>query len=469
MGIAVSSVFLTACTSIEPQGVSDSNISIPAQWQQLETQDSAESYTADSISQWWTLFNDPVLEKLIEEGLNNSPDILTAVSRVIEARAQKSITRSSLLPSLTAGVGAGKNHTRNRDTDTSNSEESFTTSLDASWEIDLFGKLRQELDSSKATLAATEEDFRSAQASLSAEIATAYVSLRAYELEYEITKRDLDIQEETLDLTKFKAQSGDVSDFDVQSSVASLEETKASLPTLEYNLTTSRNQIATLLGKKPGELDSLLGSSTEIPSAPASIAAGIPAEILAQRPDVRAAKYSVFAAVASMKANERERFPSLKLSGSIGTAAYDSGDFFDPSQIVSSALASLTAPIFDSGKIRKQIKISREGAKQAIYAYDSVLLTALSDVENALSYNKHSKSRLASLKKAVTASTEAHKLAKIQYEAGSIDIVTLLSAESSLLSSKLQLASTQQDMTTAQIQLFKALGGGWTQEIPTNQ
>ncbi|MBN1404431.1 MAG: TolC family protein, partial [Opitutales bacterium] len=411
-------------------------------------------------------FNDPVLEQLITQGLENSPDIRTAVSRVAEARAQKNVTRSALLPSVDASVGAGESHTRDRRTDKSESSSSFTSSLDASWELDLFGRLRLELDASKATLAATEEDFRAMQVSLSAEIATAYASLRAYELEYEITKRNLAIQEETLELTRFKAESGDVSEFDVQSAIASIEQTRANLPTLEHNMTTSRNQIATLVGRTPGELDALLGHSSTIPNAPTQISTGIPAETLAQRPDVRSAQYSVMAAISKMKASERERLPSLRLSGSIGTNAYDAGGFFDPAQIVSSALASLSAPIFDAGNIRQQIETSREQAKQAIYAYESVLLSALSDVENALSYDKSSKSKLASLDKAVAASAQAHELAKIQYEAGSVDITTLLSAESSLLSAQTQQASARQNMAAAQIQLFKALGGGWTQEIP---
>lgn len=468
MVAVASSVFLAACASTAPHGVSDSRVNIPKQWQQSEKTDGVVR-TKESLSRWWTLFNDPILDKLITEGLNDSPDMLTAISRVMEARAQSNVTRASLFPSLTVGAGAGASNTRNRRTDSSDGSNSFTSSLDASWEIDLFGKLRQELESSKATLAETEENFRAAQASLSAEIATAYVTLRTYEVKYEITQRDLAIQEETLELTRFKAQSGDVSDFDVQSALASIEQTRASLPTLDHNITTSRNQLATLIGETPGELDTLLGHSTIIPNAPAYISAGIPAETLLQRPDVRAAQYNVAAALANMKASERERLPSLTLSGSIGSTAYEAGDFFDPEQIASKALASLTAPIFNSGKIRQQIAISREQAKQAIYAYETALLTALSDVENALSYNKSSNTRITSLEKAVIASTEAHKLAKMQYEAGSADITTLLSAESSLLAARLQKASAQQEMATAQIQLFKALGGGWTREIPTNQ
>ncbi|MDF9828136.1 multidrug efflux system outer membrane protein [Ereboglobus sp. PH5-10] len=472
---AASLLLLASCaTPSGPRSLSDSTVAVPETWQntsEASVTRPAQTSAADNLSAWWTRYDDPVLTRLINGALQTSPDIRTALSKIEQSRATRGVTKSDLLPSLSAGADARTSRTKDHTTSphTTTSGESYSASLDASWEIDLFGKNRQSLKAADADLAQTEQNFHAAQVSLAAEVATAYVSLRSAEAQLAVVEESLRTRAETTQITQWRAQSGDASALELQQAVSTLEQARASIPSLRQNIAQARNQLTRLSGLAPGALDQLLTQNTanagtayssRIPKSDTP-AVAIPADTLRQRPDIRAAEYAFAATVARLKAAERDRLPSLKLTGSLSLESLRAGDLFDPSTTVASALGSLTAPIFAGGRIKQNIAIQNELTKQSLIAYESAVLTALTDVENALVSIQRTTERITILDRANAAAREAAELAAIQYEAGQVYITTLLDAQRTELSIQEQQVSATADYTNAQIQLYKALGGGW--------
>jgi multidrug efflux system outer membrane protein len=453
---------LSACATPASTTAASAAPATPTAWQ--NTAAPAAPRDPATLAAWWHQFNDPVLDDLIARALQTSPSVRTAIAKVTESRARYGVQRASLLPSLSASASGRGTSTENHGTDTTARTESYSASLDASWEIDLFGQNRQTLNATAADLAQTEENLRDAQASLAAEVATAYVSLRSAEAQLASVEASLRSREETAQLTQWREQAGTGSTLETQQALTSLEQARASVPTLQATITQARNQLAILAGQTPGALDTLLATAQPVPAAATTLATGIPAETLAQRPDVRAAARAAEAAAARTSAARRDRFPTLTLTGSIGVDALQAGKLFSPSSTVASALGSLTAPIFAAGRIQQTIKIQDALQQQALIAYESTVLSALADVENALVSVQRNTERLASLDRAVTSAREAAGLARLQYQAGQADLLTVLDAERTQLSLEQQLVVTTADRTTAHIQLYKALGGGWTRQ-----
>lgn len=458
-------LLLSACAT-SPYKNAAPTVDVPAGWSQ--SANTSASLDTAALTDWWTRFDDPVLDELIAGALAHSPDIRTAISKIAESRSVRGVEQSGLFPSLSAGVSGGGTRTRNRSTRTTTTSESYAASLDASWEIDLFGKQQKALSAADADLAQTRENLHAAQVSLAAEVASAYVTLRSAETRLDVVNRSLATRQETLQLTEWREQAGTGDALDRQQAISSLEQARASVPSLRQTVTQTRNQLALLSSRTPGALDTLLATARPLPSVPALLATGIPAETLRQRPDVRASEYAVQAAATRTSSARRERLPSLNLTGSIGVDALKAGKLFDPETVVSGILGSLTAPLFDAGRIRNTITIQAEQEKQAVLACESTVLTALSEVENALVSVSRNAERLAILQKAADAARESESLASLQYQAGQTDLLTVLDAQRTLLSVEEQVVSTRADELTAHIQLYKSLGGGWTPSAPAD-
>lgn len=456
-------VVLTGCATQYTSGPADSTVAPPTQWQQGAgvvpgTLDSA------ALTAWWNRFNDPVLNQLISDALASSPDIRTALSKIEQSRATRGIDRAGLMPSVSAGASGSGSRVRNRDTKVTTRTESYGASLDASWEIDLFGKQYQTLVAANADLAQAAEALHAAQVSLAAEVASTYVTLRSAEVQLAVVENSLSTREETTQLTQWREQAGMGDALATQQSLATLEQTRASVPALRQTISQTRNQLALLAGRTPGSFDALLAQAGTVPAVPANIAIGIPAETLRQRPDIRAAEHALEAAVARRKSAQRDRLPSLSLSGSVGVDALTAGDLFSPQHTLANVVGNLTAPIFDAGRKKQTVVVQDQLAKQALIAYELTVLTALSEVENALVSVQRTAERLENLNRATAAAREAADLASVQYKAGTVDILTVLDVQRTLLSLQQSQATTAADQATAHIQLYKALGGGWTPE-----
>lgn len=414
------------------------------------------------LSRWWQRFNDPVLNRLISDALQQNPDLASASARIRESRARRDAEKSSLFPSL-GGSASSNTRALNPDSGSSIKNTTYSTSLDASWEVDLFGKQRSFIQAASANLGTAEENHHSAQAALASEIAIAYTNLCTTQAGLEILQRNVTTREETSKLATWRQQAGESDSLEPNQALSSLEQARAAIPLLEQQAAQSRNLLALLSGRNPGSLDAILvGKNRSIPVPPRTLAIGIPADTLRQRPDVRAAGYSLLAAAANTRAADALRYPSLNLTGSLGLSSLSSAKLFNPQTATAGAIAGISSPILDAGRIRLNIEANNAAEEQAFYAYRSTILTALSETEDALIACRRSAERLSSLQRAAAAAREADKLARLRFQAGEIDFLTVLDAQRSLLSLEESLLNTQADRTIAYIQLYKALGGGWS-------
>ncbi len=461
MRIAVVGMAMLLSSCATPAGPREGSVpETPVQWRSAATEEGLE---IASLRQWWEQFEDPVLSRLVEEALAGSPDMRTALSRIEESRARVGVQRSALFPVLNAGVSAQTSHTENRVTDTTTSMDRFAASLDASWEVDLWGKNSRLTAAARADLAQSVESYHAAQVSLAAEVVLAYVSLRTAEVRLAVVRENLKLREETVQITHWREQSGQTSALEARQATSTLEQARASIPVLLQNIQQGRNRLSLLLGKMPGALEESLWETGALPLVPSNLVVGIPAETLRQRPDVRTAERAIEAARARTESANRQRLPSLQLSGSLGVDALDVGNLVtSPTNITRSLLARLTGPIFDAGRIQQNIHIQSEQEQQAWIAYEKAVLSALTEVENALIASQYTLQRMEVLKRAIVAAEEVAELAAWKYQAGEVDLLVVLEAQRTLLSLKEQEVSTREEEVTACVQLYKSLGGGWT-------
>ncbi len=449
---------LSACR-VSPTSLHVS-LPIPAEWK-----NSAHFPVASpsrDLSRWWNRFEDPTLSRIISIALKNSPDMASASARIKESRARRNSTGASLFPSLSSSASTNSS-TSDRERFGRNSDTSYSAGLNASWEMDLFGKVRSEIEADSARLGASEENFNSVQASLAAEIAIAYTNLRADQAELEILLGNVKTREDTSQLASWRTQAGEADALESSQALSSLEQARASVPLLQQRISQARNLITLLSGNPPGSIDNVLSSGKKtIPNPPRSLAVGIPADTLRQRPDVRIAGYQLLVAAASTRAADAQRYPSLKLSGSLGLNTLAASKLFNPETATAGIIAGISSPIFDAGRIRSNIEAQSGAEEQAYQTYRSTVLTALSEVEDSLIACRRTAERLEILQKATTSAREADKIARQRYETGEIDFVSVLDTQRSLLGLESNLLSVRADRTIAYIQLYKGLGGGWS-------
>jgi len=453
----LTAVFAASCT-MDSRSASKP-MAVPAEWKNAGNFPVAAPVR--DLSRWWSRFEDPALNRLISAALEDSPEISAATARIRESRARRDAEFAGLFPTLDGGVSSNSRSTKT-DPGPRISGSSYSANLDASWQVDLFGRRRSAVQAAAANLGAAGENLHSVHAALAAEIASTYTSLRADEARLSVLRRNVSTREETAQLATWRQQSGEADSLESSQARSSLESARAAIPSLEQAIAQGRNQLALLAGREPGALDSMLGGGKGIPSPPNSLAIGIPADVLRQRPDVRVAGYQVLAAAANTRAAEAARYPSLNLSGSLGLNTVRARDFLNPETAAANLATSLTSPIFDAGRIRAGIEAAAAVEQQAIDNYRSVVLTALAETENALIACRRSAERLATLEKATRLARESDELARQRYEAGEIDFLDVLDSQRTLLNLEDNLLNTRRDRTTSYIRLYQALGGGWS-------
>ena len=438
---------------------SPSGPQLPADWKNAGSFPVASP--ARDLSRWWRRFGDPTLDRLIADALAGSPDMASAAALVRESRARHKGELAALWPSLT-GSASGSTRATKTDGAGTSSTHSYSAGLDASWEADLFGQRRSAVAAAAANLGAAEENFHSVQAALAAEVAIAYTNLRATQSGFEVLMRNVKTREQTAQLATWRLQAGEADALEASQADTSLEQARAAIPSLQEASVQFRNQLTRLSGRLPGSLDAMLSSSGKgVPTPPHTLAVGIPADTIRQRPDVRVAGYRVLAAAANTRAADAARYPSLNLSGSLGINALSARKLFDPETAAAGMVAGITSPIFDAGRLRANLEAQTAAEEQAIHAYRTTVFTALSETEDALVACHRSGERLATLEKAATLARETDALAQQRYEAGEIDFLEVLDSQRTLLSLEDSLITTRADRTIAYISLYQALGGGW--------
>ncbi len=457
---------LSGCAMVGPDYQTPAPVSSDGWFQLGAGREVAHAGSAGDLSQWWRAFNDPLLSELVEQSLRSSPDIRSAQARLRESRARRAVAAAGLYPELTASADARRSKS-SEETGGGTARNTFSAGFDASWELDVFGGTRRSIEAANADLESSEAGLYDTRVSLAAEVALNYIELRTFQMRLKIARDNLASQAETLQLTEWRAQAGLVGSQDVEQARANYEQTRAQIPSLERSFAEAEHRLSILLGRLPGSLYGQLEPPASLPSAPASVAVGIPADTLRQRPDVRSAERRLAAETARVGAAEAARYPSFSLSGSIGLEALTFSALGSGGAGTYSLLAGIGAPIFNAGRLRAQVEIQDAVREQAQIDYERAMLTALDDVENALVALARSREREQALAIAAESARNAALLARNQYSAGLIDFQSVLDTERSVLSIEDSLASTRADGISALIRLYKALGGGWTP--PENQ
>ena len=437
-----------ALNGVEPPA---SQIPVPADWAQSE----AAPLSTD-LTQYWTLLGDPVLSSFVEQAIVENRDLAIGIARLDRARAGLRIARASYLPS--AGLSAGAS----RDVgDFADDEIGFTVGADASWEIDLFGQISNNVAASRADLASAGYSLADLQRLIVGQVAAQTITARAIAEQLAIARSTLAFQEDNLQLARWRNQAGLVSSLDVEQARTQRAQTAASIPLLESNLAATANAISVLIGEPPGRvLDTIQSTEPEpVPSPPLLTRYEAPAQVLQRRPDVRAAEADLFASAKRIGVARADLLPAARITGSIGTAG-TAGTLFDI--ITGNLFAGLTQLIFDGGRTASRVDGAEADALASLAAYEQAILGALQDVESAAVDQRAAADRVTINEEALDAAQNSAFLARTQYEAGLIDFQTLLLVENQLLSARNQLVGAQSDRATAFVRLTQALGGGWS-------
>lgn len=460
--IMLSGLGLAGCAAVGTEYAPPTTV-LPTGWSNLDpaARPVASSETPADLSLWWQSLNDPLLSALVAEALQASPDLRTAEARLREARARRTMAAAARFPSVTAS-GSARRSQSSEETGSDDARNAFSAGFDASWEVDVFGGVRRSVEAAEADLESSVANLDNTRVSLASEVALNYVEVRALQTRLGIARANLASQSETLQLTDWRAQAGLVSSQDVEQARSNREQTRAQIPSLETSLVESEHRLDILLGRAPGTLHVRLAATGELPTVPAQIAVGIPADTLRQRPDVRAAERKLAAETARVGAAEAARYPSFTLSGSIGLEALTLGALGNGAAATSSLLAGITSPVFNAGRLRAQVEIQDAVREQAQVSYEQAVLTALQEVENALVALARNRERVEALAIAAESARNAAELARQRYSAGLIDFQSVLDTERSVLSAEDGLASSRADGVLALIRLYKALGGGWS-------
>lgn len=414
--------------------------------------------TPANLARWWELLGDPLLTRLVDEATAGNLDLVAASARLVQAREALVQARAGQLPAVTGSAGAGRNF------GTGNNNSSFSIGGDAAWEVDLFGRLRRGVEAARADAETSYYDREALRVAIAAEVATNYVDARLAQERLAIARDTLAIADDNLQIATWRRQAGLVSSLDVEQARAARAQTAASIPSLGTAFSSATYRISVLTGRAPGAFTDEIAAVRPIPAAPATVAAGIPADTLRQRPDVRAAERTLAAQTARIGVAEAQLYPDLRLSGNIGTSALSIGGLFNA--ITGGIFSSLAQTLFDGGRLRSQVRAQRAATEAALANYHQIVLTSLEDVQNALEALQAARARQTQFAIAVDAARNSELLARTQYRSGLTDFQQLLEAERTLLSARDSLAGSRGDEALALVQLYRALGGGWDAGAP---
>lgn len=418
---------------------------------------------------WWEQFGDPVLKDLIAIALQENKDVKIAASRVEQYMGLYGTTRSALFPQ----VGAGGTAARKKSSEASLSEPmqrlgvfdkastNYEAFLSASWEIDLWGKLRRADEAAWASLLASEESRKAVILTLVSSVAGSYITLRDLDRQLEIARQTVATREDTYKLFKIRFEGGVVSELELTQVKSMYEEALASIPYYEKLIAQQENAISVLLGRNPGPISR--GKSID-DLALLSVPAGLPADLLANRPDLRQAEQNLIAANANIGVARALYFPTISLTGVLGSASSDLSDLFKGPAGTWSYGANISAPIFTAGGIAGQVKAAEAIQQQSLFSYQKAIQNAFREVEDALVDQKRSREQLATQAQQVATLRQYAKIARLRFDEGYTSYLEVLDAERSLFSAQLSYTQTQGTIFLSLVNIYKAFGGGWVVE-----
>jgi NodT family efflux transporter outer membrane factor (OMF) lipoprotein len=408
--------------------------------------------TGQDWTRWWSSFGDPALPPLIERALQASPTLAQAEARLRQARAQRDATAAALGPSVSLGASARTSRSEAQAT-----SQAYELGPDASWEPDLWGGSRAGVAAADSNVRASVAGLASVRLALAAEVSLQVLQARGLQARLAIARRNLNSQQQTLNIARWRREAGLVTELDVQQAQASVSQTAAQIPSLVASLRQTEHALAVLTGQPVGSVRLVEGS---LPHAPAALSFVMPAEVLRQRPDVVAAEAQLQAAAARVAQAQAQRLPSLTLGGSIGLSALRLSALGAGAGLASLA-ASARLPLFDGGRLQALVRVQDAAFHEARAAYQATVLGAIQDVEDNLMAIGQTHQQLEHLRTAAAASQAAARLAEQRYASGLIDFSAVLVAQRTQLSADDALATASTSLNTLHVRLFKALGGGW--------
>ncbi|HVX96347.1 MAG TPA: efflux transporter outer membrane subunit [Polyangia bacterium] len=448
---------------------------VPPTWRVSDDPRLATAVAAES--QWWKSFNDPALDNLIELGRKQNLPLQIAGLRIVESRAQLAIAFGQLFPQIQALFGSALANRLSQNSpqianlpnipgfNPTTSFIDYQAGFDAAWELDFWGKYRRGIQAGTASLLSQVADYYSGIVSLSAEVARTYVLIRTSEVLIDLAIANVKLQEQALQIATARFQNGATSELDPTQAAAQLEATRASIPQLQIGLEQAGHALCTLLGLTQGTVETLLAGARQIPKAPASIAVGMPAEMLRRRPDIRSAELTAAAQCARIGVAKAELFPSFTLLGSIGLESSSHGSnftsFATTDSLFYTAGPRVNLPFLNYGRLTNGVRVQDARFQELLVSYQNTVLQAAQEVEDGLSGYLRSQEQAAAEDRAVAAAQRAVEIATAAYREGAVDFQRVIDAQRTLLGEQNNAAQATSAISTNLIAVYKALGGGW--------
>jgi outer membrane protein, multidrug efflux system len=434
------------------------SVPTPAGWR-----DGATAVDPASLADtaWWNLFQDEELRQLVQAALEANKDLRIAVTRVDQARAVLGVQRSAQFPEVNAGADATTNRV---------SENAFprglggdfarySTTVDMSFEIDIWGRLRRATEAARAELLASEEAQRAVVMTLVSDVASAYLRLRELDLELEITRRTVAARRQSLGIVQDRFQGGLTSALDVRQAETDLASTAAQIPELQRQIAQTENQLSILMGRNPGDVSR--GRPLTGQTFPPEVPVGLPSALLERRPDIRQAEEALVASNARIGVAKAAFFPQISLTGFFGVASVSLSDLFTGPSRIWQFGPTVTLPIFNAGRNRANLQLVEAQQREALLRYEQSIQQAFREVDDALVAHHRAREALAEQDTAVLASREALTIAELRYTSGLTSYLNVLDAQRTLLAAEVAQSRTLGVQLVAVVQLYRALGGGW--------
>ena len=414
--------------------------------------------------QWWDLYADPVLDKLESEALTHNADAQVAVARVLEARAQLGVTEADQYPVVSANVNESRTRYSQLGSFPRPIQNYSQVHLDASYELDLWGKYRRASEAARAQLLAAESSRDAVKLSLTAQVAQQYFALLAYDAEEKVVQRELASRQETLALDRKRVEVGVLSEYDLHQSEAAAEAVRSQLATLDQARDKQESALALLLGRSPREVMDGKVDRGALRPVDAWVPAGLPADLLLHRPDLKQAEMNLVAMNANIGAVRAQFFPSINLTSYVGSESIAFAKLFTGPAGVFQFAADISQPIFNAGGLQSQVKAAEAQRDQALVQYKQAVANAFADVRNALSEQATARRVLEAETLRSKALAQAYKQAQLRYQNGISSHLELLDVENNYLQAELNRLDAERAQRAAVADLFKALGGGWQQQ-----
>jgi len=461
IGVAL---LVSGCISVGPDYVRPS-ADVSEQW--MEVADPRVKPEPAEYREWWTVFNDPVLNALVEIAYKENLTLRSAGIRIMEARAALGISVGTQYPQVQEGTGQvsqirlSENVSPAGVTPTTTDFDLWKLGFDVGWELDFWGKFRRGVESANADLGAAIANYDDILVSLVAEVAATYVLIRTFEERLKLARGNVKIQERSFQITRVRFRNGLVTELDVQQAKATLRNTQALIPQLQTGLRQSQNALGVLMGMPPRDLQDVIGGPQTIPTAPPDVAVGMPTELLRRRPDIRRAEREVAAQSARIGMVKSDLYPRITLAGSFNLTAEDAGDVFMGDSFSGIGGPAFVWPLFNYGRITNNVRVQDARFQQLAVQYQNAALKAAQEVEDALVAFLRAQEEAGFLLDSVAASKRSVDLSLTQYREGFIDFTRVLQSQEFLVIQQDRLAETTGAIARNLIAVYKAIGGGW--------